>query len=145
MERCRVCILPDSIPGVSMDETGKCNYCRNYEQLYSENTDEKKKGLHAKLESVLARYKGKGKYDFLVPMSGGKDGMFILYALAHTYKSKVLAFNIDTGFRAELAVRNMENAVKKLGVDFITYKPNEKTMLKLFRTFLAESGEFCCV
>jgi len=145
MERCRVCILPDSMPGVSLDETGKCNYCRNFEQLYSEDTDEKREALRLKLESVLEKYRGKGKYDFLVPMSGGKDGLFILYELAHKHKAKVLAFNIDTGFRSELAVRNMENAVKKLGVDFVVYKPNEQTLFKLFRTFLTESGEFCCV
>jgi hypothetical protein len=91
----------------------------------------------------LQKYRGKGNYDCLVPVSGGKDSMYVLYMMAAVYKLKVLAYNFDNGFQSEKAMQNIKRAVKKLGVDLIIYKPKENVLYDLYRIFLVRAGEFC--
>lgn len=142
-ERCSSCILPASLPGINLDETGKCQYCRSFEQRYVSASKELNKDLQLKFERILDRFSGKGLYDCLVPVSGGKDSMWVLYVLSRVYKLNVLAFNLDNGFQSPTAARNIERAVKILNVELITYKPREDVMFDLFRTFLIQAGEFC--
>jgi hypothetical protein len=78
-----------------------------------------------------------------VPVSGGKDSMYVLYVLAKVYNLNVLAFNYSNAFQSPVAIRNMERAMKKLNVEFIVYKPREDIILELYRTFLIRAGEFC--
>ena len=93
-----------------------------------------------RLDAVRSK---KRAYDCMVPVSGGKDSMYVLYVCSKIYNMKVLAFNYDNGFQSPGAVKNMEKAVAILGVDFIKYKPREDLLVDLYRTFLTRTGDFC--
>jgi N-acetyl sugar amidotransferase len=118
-----------------------CNYCRTFEQKWSRhNYEEKEK----ELKRIFEKYKAKkGKYDCIVPLSGGKDSTYVLYLCKVKYSLNVLAVNFDNGFQSEQAKNNMKKAVEKLDVDFIQYRPKFSLMKQLMRIFLLKTGEFC--
>lgn len=142
-ERCVKCILPANLPSVHLDKTGKCNYCSSFEEKFLNTPGESAKFPESKFEKILDKYRGKNQYDCLVPVSGGKDSMYVLYILSAKYKLNILAYNFDNGFQSPQAVENINRAIKELGVDLVIYKPKEKIMLDLYRIFLIRAGEFC--
>ncbi|CCK81826.1 N-acetyl sugar amidotransferase [Desulfobacula toluolica] len=141
--RCSKCILPSDFPSVHLSKDGECNYCSLFEEKKINAPRESNKDRELKFEKILDRFKGKGQYDCLVPVSGGKDSMYVLYVLAKKYNLNILAYNFNNGFQSPLAVQNIKRAVKKLGVDLIIYKPNENMMFKFYKIFLSQAGEIC--
>ena len=142
-KRCPFCILPANLPGIDLDKDGKCNYCRESETNRNKNT---KLPVHQTAErfgAIVERLKGRGKYDCLVPLSGGKDSSYILHVLVRKYNLKVLAFNFDNSFQHHQAVKNIHALVNKLGVDLVIYRPRQDMMRRLFKMFLCTAGEFC--
>lgn len=72
MVRCTKCILPDTFPGIHFNDDSVCNYCLEFRSV--------QKGIgKAKLLQLLSSHPKRGKYDCVVPISGGKDSTFILY------------------------------------------------------------------
>jgi len=142
-KRCSRCILSENLPCVTLDENGVCNYCRNSKDDSTDVQDIHQEDRQKRFESILERFRGRGKYDCLVPVSGGKESCYILYVLVKKYKMRPLAFNFNNGFQHKDAVCNIENLVDKLGVDLVVYRPRQDMMLKLFRAFLINAGEYC--
>ncbi len=115
MKRCKKCILPESFPGISFNDEGVCNYCRNYKPLNPLGEKE--------LNSVLSKYRGKGsKYDCVVPISGGRDSSFVLHQIATNSNLKIAAVWIDTGEQTKEAIHNIERMIEILGVDFFVIR-----------------------
>jgi len=139
--RCKRCILPSSYPGIHFDDQGICNYC-----LASNEANRKpEKYLRIELDRIIYSHKGKGKYDVVVGLSGGKDSSYVAYYLRKEYDLKILGINFDNGYRSDYAVRNLEALVNKLEIDLLTIKPNKAFLKKLYAHFLREHGEFCSV
>ncbi|MFH1311751.1 MAG: hypothetical protein ABIJ00_00855 [Candidatus Eisenbacteria bacterium] len=115
MKRCTRCINPNTVPGLEFDEEGVCDFCRAYQQ--TPVSGEKA------LEEVAKAAKSKGAaYDCLVPISGGRDSAYVLYAVSRLLGMKPLAVNYDSEFRTPEAVENMKNACATLGVDAVEYR-----------------------
>lgn len=139
MDRCVQCILPNGLPDVTLDSSGVCNHCRASAARHNETPEQRR----LQLARILDRYRNRGTYDALVPVSGGKDSMYVLYLLAKEFGLTVLAYNFDNGFQSERARLNIQRAVKRLGVELITLKPSERRLLELYGVFLRRAGEFC--
>jgi hypothetical protein len=143
MDRCSSCILPSSLPDVVLGGDKTCNHCRSFSDTRARHPKEPAETRRKQLEQILRKFRGRGAYDVLVPVSGGKDSMFVLYVLAKELGLKVLAYNFDNGFQSERARLNIQSAVKALGVELVVFKPSERRLLDLYRTFLLRAGEFC--
>jgi hypothetical protein len=143
MDRCSVCILPSSLPDVVLDNDKICNHCHSFRESRAQHPKEPAEARRKQLELILRKFRGRGAYDALVPVSGGKDSMFVLYLLAKEFGLNILAYNFDNGFQSERARLNIQAAVKKLGVELVVFKPSEQRLLDLYRTFLLRAGEFC--
>ena len=118
MRHCSKCILPEVYPNITFDDNGVCNYCKEHKKVQYLGS--------SKLVEELEKYKtGKGKYDCLVPISGGKDSTYVLYQLSKKFNMRVLAFNYDNCLTHPLAQENVRNIANSLGVDLVT-KRNEK-------------------
>ena len=138
--RCTRCILPDSHPTISFNDQGICNFC--LEPIAErENYTELKK----QLDKIIKSYKGKGRYDVILGLSGGKDSTYVAYYLKKEYNLKILGFNFDNGYRSEIAIRNLSALVDNLGIDLVTVRPNQAFMKRLYGHFLKKQGEFCSV
>lgn len=115
---CRKCVLPETKPGIWLNEDGICNVCLEYEKAKQSIA----KSLETDFIKILNQYKGKGEYDCLVMCSGGKDSTASLYYMKRRYKLNPIAFTFDHGFETEDALENVRNAVEILGVDFLFFK-----------------------
>jgi len=143
MERCATCILPSSLPDVYLDDNKVCNHCHAFKDRRTRCAQESADVRRKNLEQILHKFRGRGVYDVLVPVSGGKDSMFVLYLIAKEFGLTVLAYNFDNGFQSERARMNIQRAVKILGAELVTFKPPERRLLELYKTFLLRTGEFC--
>ncbi|NLI98085.1 ATPase [bacterium] len=110
---CRSCVLTSSTPGITFDEEGTCNHCRDF-------TPVKFKGEDALLD-IIDRNRGKGRYDAVVTLSGGRDSTYTLLKAVRDYKLKVLAFNYKNPFTHPVATENIQRVKKQLGVDLIQF------------------------
>lgn len=117
---CTRCIMDTTASDITFDEHGYCNYCSDF-LARLERT-----GLAATAEqrgAFLARVRadGKGKdYDCVIGLSGGVDSSYALY-LAVRHGLRPLAVHLDNGWNSELAVHNIANLVRALGVDLYTH------------------------
>lgn len=126
--RCSKCILPETIPGIHFDENGVCNFCNSYKP-YEPLGKEKlmpiiKKALAAK----------NGKYDCIVPLSGGRDSSYVLWLAKNELGLNPLAVNYNNEFSVDQAMLNMQNATKALGVDFETSVSKNRLAKKIVQS-----------
>jgi hypothetical protein len=117
---CKRCVLPEYKPHIYLNEEGLCNICVDFDKR--KNSGQRTKLLESELTKVLAKYRGKGKYDCLVMCSGGKDSTSSLYYIKKKYKLNPLVFTFDNGFESKEAIENVRNAVKALGADWLYFK-----------------------
>ncbi len=108
-------------PDITFDEKGICNYYHEYIIAEAANVFPGKSG-EDKLKELVTRIKsdGKGKpYDCLIGLSGGVDSTYVAY-LVKQLGLRPLAVHLDNGWDSELAVKNVENIITKLGFDLFT-------------------------
>src|SRR5207237_1526971 len=80
---CTRCGLASNVPETSYDATGVCNVCRGLDtyvdkaEAYFKSPD----ALKALVAEMKAPRTGRGEYDCLVLLSGGKDSTYMLYQL----------------------------------------------------------------
>lgn len=137
MRICKKCILTDAYPGLTFNREGVCSMCSS-NHVFEPWGEEK---LLQILEA--AKIKKQGEYDALVPLSGGKDSMYILYLAVKVYKLKVLTMTYDNGFVSTLAFENMAHAVEQLNVKHIVCTPNNVVLKKIYKNMLLRTGDIC--
>lgn len=142
IRRCTRCILPENYPNIDFDQEGVCRVCREFEGKYG-NIDWGRRGRD--LDRILDRYRGRGrgKYDCMVPFSGGKDSTYTLWLMKNKYGMKPLAFNFDNGFGHPDAQMFVRKGAEKLGVDLYTYTPSRDLLNRVYKRALEQTGEFC--
>ena len=78
------------------------------------------------------------EYDSIVGLSGGVDSSYAAY-LGHKIGLRPLAVHFDNGWDSEIAVRNIENVVVRLGIDLHTHVINWEEFRDLHLAFLKAS------
>lgn len=112
IRRCSRCILPDTMPFISFDEQGVCNYCRHYRPR---NQPRPKEELFALVEP----YRRDHGNDCILPFSGGRDSCYALHLVVNELKMKPLAYTYDWGMVTDLGRRNISRMCSMLGVENI--------------------------
>jgi len=126
MRACSRCVLPEVYPGISFDEEGVCNYCR-------ERRPPQYQGEEA-LWVELSKYRGAGRdYDCLVPVSGGRDSVFVLTEVVRRSELRVAAFHYENGFQVSVAKKNVERATETLEVPLLTVRSRFNAHAKCVR------------
>jgi tRNA(Ile)-lysidine synthase TilS/MesJ len=131
MKRCKVCVLPETFPGIKFDDEGVCNFCASFKG--AENQEKKKLKYRQKFEDLLEQYKGKSSYDALMSYSGGKDSTYVLMLLKEEYGLNILALTFDNGFLPEQTLSNIRRVCENVGIDLIIFKPSFDIMKKIFQ------------
>ena len=85
------------------------------------------------------------EFDALVPLSGGKDSMYVLYWAVEELGLHCLAFTLDNGYLSATARANIERACRLLGIEHIYYCMDPVLMNELFALFMRKTGSFCSV
>lgn len=145
---CTRCVLTSSFPGISFDADGVCSVCRDYERKFRSSREQKKDwpGKRRILDRLChdARRKGRA-FDVLVPLSGGKDSMYVLYLAVKELGLRPLAFTLDNGYLTQCARDNIDRACARLGVEHVYYCMDPTLMQSLFALAMRKTGYFCSV
>jgi hypothetical protein len=124
--RCTRCIMPSTVPGVTFDKDGVCSVCSGF-------APHTLLGESAFVELLEHRETGRGNYDCVVPLSGGRDSTYVLYLAKTVYGLKPLAVNYDNEFRSPQAVKNIESACRALDVDLSVVRSKQSINSKIVR------------
>jgi N-acetyl sugar amidotransferase len=136
LRRCSRCLYDETVPSISFDEKGVCNYCHTHDRLNAEypTGEEGEKRLQEIASQI--RKEGRGKpYDVIVGVSGGCDSTYMLY-LAKKLGLRPLAVHFDNTWNSTVATENIQAALKSLDVDLYTYVVDNKEYDDIYRSFL---------
>ena len=112
LKRCTKCVLTETMPFISFDKDGVCNYCCNYKPR---NNPKPKEEL-LKLVEPYRRNKGS---DCIVPFSGGRDSCYGLHLIVEELEMKPVTYTYDWGMVTDLGRRNISRMCEQLGVENI--------------------------
>ena len=133
---CSRCIYDESVPSITFDEEGVCNYCRMVDELkaeYHTGTSDGERHLLEIVEQTKREGKGK-KYDCVIGVSGGTDSSYMVYwAVQHGLRP--LAAHYDNTWNTAIATENIRKVLTKLNVDLYTHVVNNKEMDDIYRSF----------
>lgn len=110
--RCTKCILPETMPFISFDANGVCNYCSHYKPR---NTPRPKEELF----NLVEPYRRAVGNDCILPFSGGRDSCYALHLAVKELKMKPVAYTYDWGMVTDLGRRNISRMCSVLGVENI--------------------------
>ena len=121
-QQCTLSVM-DTIadPSIKFDENGVSNYFRSYHEQADAFVFKDDEGSK-KLEELISKIKasGKGKpFDCITGVSGGVDSTY-LALMAKKWGLRPLIVHFDNGWNSEIAVKNIENIITKLGFDLYT-------------------------
>jgi asparagine synthetase B (glutamine-hydrolysing) len=119
IQRCSMCILPASHPFISFDEKGVCNYCRNYKKI--DHLPETL--LLNSIEKIKSNSSGN---NCIVPLSGGRDSVYVLHVVKEILGLKPVAYTYDWGLVTDLARRNQSRVTQALGIEHIVVSADIK-------------------
>ena len=140
MQICSKCLLPETHETITFDQNGICSVCNNF--TVKQDIDWKQR-YEILLKLVDEVKRKKASYDCIIPFSGGKDSTFSLYYAVEILKLRVLVVSFDHGFYRDNLLRNRERTINKLGVDLVTFRPNQLLVKKLMLQSLKDKGDLC--
>jgi len=112
LRRCTKCVLTETMPYISFNEVGVCNYCTNYRPR---NTPKPKEELFDLVEPFRRAHGN----DCVVPFSGGRDSCYGLHLIVNELKMKPVTYTYDWGMVTDLGRRNISRMCAEMGVENI--------------------------
>lgn len=112
LRRCTRCILPETMPFITFDSMGVCNYCNHHSPR---NIPKPRSSLN----DLLAHYSHNGSTQCIMPFSGGRDSSFALHLLTKEFGIRPVTMTYDWGMVTDLARRNISRMCGELGVENI--------------------------
>lgn len=112
LKRCTKCLLPETMPYISFDSKGVCNYCNHYKPRNNPKPKDE-------LFNLVEPYRRKHGADCIVPFSGGRDSCYGLHLIINELKMKPITYTYDWGMVTDLGRRNISRMCAALGVENI--------------------------
>ncbi|KMT52516.1 glucosamine 6-phosphate synthetase [Pseudomonas fildesensis] len=112
LRRCTKCILPETMPYITFDASGVCNYCTTYKLR---NVPKPKQEIF----DLVAPYRRNGALDCIVPFSGGRDSCYGLHLIVKELGMNPVTYTYDWGMVTDLGRRNISRMCAELGVENI--------------------------
>jgi len=136
MKRCSRCIYDETIPNISFDSNGECNYCKEYDRMNIEYpTGDKGWSILEKLASKIKEDQKDSKYDVVVGVSGGCDSSYTYY-IAKKLGLRVLAVHFDNTWNTAVAVENIINLLRDKGDCLHAYVVSKLEYNDIFKAFI---------
>lgn len=119
---CSNCIMDTTDPGITFDERGWCDYCRNYYEniLPNWHTDERGEKYLASVADKIRKDSKGLPHDCLIGISGGVDSSYVAYLAKEKLGLNPLLFHVDGGWNSEVSANNIHRLVDGLGLELYT-------------------------
>lgn len=139
MRYCARCLMPDTRPGSIFNDKGICQACINYEKRKTINWEERRK----QLRTLCDKYRREdGYYDCVIPVSGGKDSHFLVYAMKEEMGMNPLLITVGDPFtKTEAGMRNFRNLGDTFGCDHILFNLSIDLFRRVTKIAFEELGE----
>lgn len=134
---CSRCIYDESIPNITFDADGVCNYCHQIDEMENRFPNDERGARE--LERMVAEMKAAGKrrkYDALIGVSGGCDSSYLMHLLTKKYGLRLLAVHFDNTWNSTIATENIHKVTRKLGIDLFTKVVDAQEFDDLILSFL---------
>lgn len=136
---CRRCVVSNQRPRILFDETGLCGACI-YADIKNHHIDWKER--ERELRELCDRYRrNDGRYDVIVPSSGGKDSSRVAYELKNTYGMHPLTVTWAPFEYTPIGYQNFRNFIKLGGFNNLMAWPNGRLHRKLSRLAFETLGD----
>jgi N-acetyl sugar amidotransferase len=138
----RICsrgVWDTTVPGITFDETGACNYAKLHDILV--NAYPRGEIGLAEWQRIVKNVKSKGnnkRYDCIIGVSGGTDSSYLCH-IAREYGLRPLAVNLDNGWSSDIAVKNIRKITSQLDIDLETYVIDYEEIKNLMRSYMMAS------
>jgi N-acetyl sugar amidotransferase len=124
-------------PTTFFDQYGVCDACR-WTEIKETKIDWEKR--EHELLILCDKYRSNtGNYDVVVPVSGGKDSMYVAHVLKNKYKMNPLTITWSPHLWTETGLKNHQNLIKS-GFDNILLSPNGEVHRQLTRLAFLNIG-----
>ena len=119
---CKKCLFPDTKPDLVFDGDGICDACRSAERKHGFDKKVDWDARANEFHTLLARIRNIGAplYDCVIPVSGGKDSTWQVYAAKILHKLRTLAVTFDQFDQTPTGLHNL-NILRHIGVDHIHF------------------------
>ncbi len=91
-------------------------------------------------EALCDEYRGKGEYDCLIPVSGGKDSFYQIHLLK-TFGMKPLLVTYNENNETDLGKRNIQRMKESFGCDYFNFTPSVEVLKKMNRVGFKLMGD----
>jgi N-acetyl sugar amidotransferase len=108
---------------LNIDAEGICDACRYAKRKEEIDWPQREREL---LELLDRHRRTDGKYDCIVPGSGGKDSAYAAHVLKYKYDMHPLTVTWPPILYTDYGMENFRNCIEVGGFDNITFKPNGK-------------------
>lgn len=137
MVRCKKCGFPNTRPGLFFEE-GICGACINYDKRKDIDWQSRRALLH----QLCGEYRGKTKYDCLIPVSGGKDSHMLVHTLVKEEGMNPLLCTVTDSFsHTEAGTYNLRNMITKFNCNHYTYTISHDLFKRATRAAFEDTGE----
>ena len=114
--------MPDTRPRLTYNSEGVCAACE-WAEIKKNNINWEKR--QNEFRELCDSFRGKQRYDCIVPASGGKDSTYVADKMKNEYALNVLTVTITPPLETEIIQSNMESFLS-YGYDDIKVTPNLK-------------------
>jgi N-acetyl sugar amidotransferase len=130
--------MDGSDPLIAFDAAGVCSHCHEYDRKAALLPPRDGSRLEVLAERMRS-HGAKRRYDCVIGVSGGVDSTYTAWVVKEKLGLRPLAVHLDNGWNSELAVANIERALKTLDIDLITHVLDWEEFRDLQAAFLRAS------
>lgn len=126
---CKKCTISNQRPRITFDEEGVCSAC-NFASFKQSQIDWSSR--ESELEALLDKFRSNdGRYDVIVPCSGGKDASYIAHELKHRYGMNPLTVTWAPHLYTDIGWQNLHNMSRTGDLANVLFTPPGETHRKL--------------
>jgi N-acetyl sugar amidotransferase len=135
---CTRCVVSNQRPRITFDGDGVCSACRYAEYKHGgidwQQRDEE-------LRALCDRFRRTdGRFDVIVPCSGGKDSGYVSHVLKHRYGMHPLTVTWAPHWYTDIGRRNLDSLIHS-GMDNICFTPNGQVHRIMTRLAFVNLGD----
>ncbi|UCB56887.1 MAG: N-acetyl sugar amidotransferase [Candidatus Omnitrophota bacterium] len=135
---CKRCVMSNQRPRIIIDEKGVCSAC-NYFEYKRRHIDWDKR--RKQFEELLDQHRRKdGRYDVVVPCSGGKDSGLLAHKLKYEYGMHPLCVTWSPLLYSNIGFQNFQNMILA-GLNSVLCSPNRILQRKLAKLCFVMQGD----
>ena len=109
---CTKCTMSNQRPRITFDKEGVCSACRFAEIKRQTDRAERER----ELRDLCDRFRrNDGRFDVIVPASGGKDSAFVAHQLKYKYNMNPLTVTWAPHLYTDIGYKNFQNFIHKGG------------------------------